>query len=117
MFNLKIILIFMLIVTEKILAEYGKVILELIENITATEQQVIDAGTQARIIRDKSNILETLQKLTLDYRKDQTGYTECENAMLAWFCDAMRNAKNNLFFAVAEDIKKALDRYNYYQNK
>lgn len=107
----------MLIVTEKILAEYGKVILGLIENITAVEKQVIDAGTQTCIVRDKSNIYETLQKLTLDYRKDQTGYTECESAMFALFCDAMRCAKKGNFHAVAECIKKALDCYNYYQKK
>ncbi len=91
----------MLIVTEKILAEYGKVILELIEQgLTGT---------------DKANILETLQKLTADLRNNGSGeYTECAVGMLHWFSQAMQNAKNDLFFAVAEDIKKALDCYNYY---
>ncbi len=107
----------MLIVTEKVLAEYGKVILGLIENITAVEKQVIDAGTQTCIVRDKSNILETLQKLTLDYRKDQTGYTECESVMLCLFGDAMRCAKKGNFHAVAECIETALGCYDYYQNK
>lgn len=108
----------MLIVTEKILAEYGKVILELIDNITATEQQVIDAGTQARLVQDKSNILETLQKLTADLRNSGSGeYNECAIGMLHWFSQAMQNAKNDLFFAVSEDIKKALDCYKYHQNK
>jgi len=108
----------MLIVTEKILAEYGKVILELIDNITATEKQVIDADTQASIIRDKSNILETLQKLTVDFRNnDIVGYNECETGMLSWFDEAMSSAKKGLFNSVAGCIKKALDCYNQHQNK
>lgn len=94
----------MLIVTEKVLAEYGKVILELIE--------------QGPTDTDKANILETLQKLTVDFRNNGSGeYNDCEVGMLCWFGEAMRYAKNDLFPAVAEYIKKALDCYNYYQNK
>ncbi len=109
----------MLIVTEKILAEYGKVILELIDNITAAEQQLIDAGTQARILRDKSNILETLQKLTVDIRNNGNvgQYNECEVGMLNYFDLAMNIAKKDNFHSVAVCIKKALDCYNYHQNK
>lgn len=95
----------MLILTEKVLAEYGKVILELIEQgLTET---------------DKANILETLQKLTVDFRNNGNvgQYNECEVGMLCWFGEAMQNAKNDLFSVVAEYIKKALDCYNYYQNK
>ena len=95
----------MLIVTEKVLAEYGKVILELIEKgLTDT---------------DKANILETLQKLTVDFRKNgQNGqYKIGEMGMLWTFVDALRYAKNGMFSTVAEHIKKALDRYNYCQKK
>ena len=95
----------MLIVTEKVLAEYGKVIIELIE--------------KGHTDTDKANILETLQKLTVDFRNNGNvgQYNECEVGMLCWFGEAMQNAKNDLFFAVAEDIKKALDCFNFYQNK
>lgn len=106
----------MLIVTEKVLAEYGKVILELIDNITATEKQVIDADTQASIIRDKSNILETLQKLTVDYRNNGCNgqYNECEVCMLNYFDAAMVSAKKDNFHSVSGCIKKALVCYNNY---
>jgi len=106
----------MIIVTEKILAEYGKVILELIDNITATEKHVIDADTQASIIRDKSNILETLQKLTVDFRKNGSAnqHNECEVCMLNYFNAAMVSAKKDNFHSVAGCIKKALGCYNNY---
>ena len=94
-----------MLVTEKILAEYGKVILELTE--------------QGLTVSDKGNILETLQKLTADLRNNGNvgQYNECEVGMLCLFGDAMRCAKKGNFHAVAECIKKALDCYNYYQNK
>ena len=93
----------MLIVAEKVLAEYGKVILELIEKgLTDT---------------DKANILETLQTLTSDLRNNgQNGqYKIGEEDMLWWFVAAMRCAKNDLFATVAEHIKEALFRHDLYQ--
>lgn len=94
----------MLISNEKILAEYGKVIIELIERDTLTDA-------------DKANILETLQKLTVDLRNNGSNgqYNECEVGMLCFFGDAIRYAKKDSFPTVADCIKKALDCYNYYQ--
>lgn len=95
----------MLIVTEKVLAEYGKVILELIEKgLTDT---------------DKANILETLQKLTSDFRNNgQNGqYKIGEEIMLCSFSEAMRCAKKDIFSAAADYIKTALDRYYLCQKK